>query len=209
MFLKSCSKCLQSKDISQFYKQKNKKNGSSWCRSCYHVFQRKRWLTRKYAALTLLGGKCFICGYAKNYAALDLHHINPKEKSFNWDKLKLRKWEDVITEVKKCVLLCANCHREQHNPAAALDSIAGNIANPALQIAKLTVIGNCPVCNKEVYNTKFCSIKCSALSQRKVVRPSKEQLQELIKEHSILSIGKKYGVSDNAVRKWIKYYALP
>ena len=41
---------------------------------------------------------------------------------------------------------------------------------------------------------------------RKVERPSKKDLEELIKNHPITKIGKMHGVSDNAVRKWIKYY---
>jgi len=41
---------------------------------------------------------------------------------------------------------------------------------------------------------------------RKVERPSKEELEELIKKYSMVKIGKMYGVSDTAVRKWIKYY---
>lgn len=59
------------------------------------------------------GGKCKICGYNKCEQALDFHHINPKDKNFNissnsysFDKMK--------KEVDKCILLCANCHREIH-----------------------------------------------------------------------------------------------
>lgn len=45
--------------------------------------------------------------------------------------------------------------------------------------------------------------------QRKVERPSKEELEVLIKTESFLEIGRKYGVSDNAIRKWCKMYDLP
>ena len=45
--------------------------------------------------------------------------------------------------------------------------------------------------------------------QRKVERPSKEELSQLLLESSFSAIGRTYGVSDNAVRKWCKSYGLP
>ena len=47
---------------------------------------------------------------------------------------------------------------------------------------------------------------CNRISSRKVIRPSYEQLLEDSKNMSIVAIGKKYGVSDNAIRKWINVY---
>ncbi len=59
------------------------------------------------------GGKCQVCGYDKYQGALDLHHLNPKEKEFGIGaKGYTRSWEKVKTELDKCVLVCANCHRE-------------------------------------------------------------------------------------------------
>ncbi len=59
------------------------------------------------------GGKCKICGYCKYVGALELHHINKDEKSFGiGDKGYTRSWEKVKAELDKCILLCANCHRE-------------------------------------------------------------------------------------------------
>lgn len=46
----------------------------------------------------------------------------------------------------------------------------------------------------------------SYISQRKVKRPPHEQLKQEIKELGYLGTGRKYGVSDNAIRKWIKTY---
>lgn len=55
---------------------------------------------------------------------------------------------------------------------------------------------------------KYCSTECSGIATRKVERPSKEQLIEDISNLPYTKIGKKYGVSDNAVRKWAKKYEL-
>jgi len=66
----------------------------------------------------------------------------------------------------------------------------------------------CQRCSTLTYNKNYCSVECSSLSSRKVVRPSKQQLKLDIKELPYTKIGKKYGVSDNAVRKWAKQYKL-
>lgn len=67
----------------------------------------------KIMALEYKGGECRICGYKKFPGALELHHINKAEKSFGiGDKGYTRSWEKVKAELDKCVLLCANCHRE-------------------------------------------------------------------------------------------------
>ncbi len=70
---------------------------------------------RKVKAMSIeyKGGKCLLCGYNKFQGALELHHIESKNKSFGiGDKGYTRSWERVKTELDKCVLLCANCHRE-------------------------------------------------------------------------------------------------
>jgi len=47
------------------------------------------------------------------------------------------------------------------------------------------------------------------MTARKVERPSKDILQEEIKNNSFLALGRKYGVSDNSIRKWCKWYGIP
>ena len=46
-------------------------------------------------------------------------------------------------------------------------------------------------------------------SNRKVERCSREELKNLIRTTSFVQIGKKFGISDNAIRKWCVYYNLP
>ena len=59
------------------------------------------------------GGKCQICGYDKCQEALEFHHLDPNEKSFQISG-GTKSFESLKPEVDKCVLLCANCHRELH-----------------------------------------------------------------------------------------------
>lgn len=67
----------------------------------------------KLMAIKYKGGKCQVCGYNKYPGGLDLHHIDPKIKSFSiGHRGYTRSWEKVKEELNKCVLVCANCHRE-------------------------------------------------------------------------------------------------
>lgn len=70
---------------------------------------------KKILAVLYLGGKCSCCGYNKSYSALDFHHINPEEKEFTIAKNTSLSWKKMKAEIQKCILLCANCHREEHD----------------------------------------------------------------------------------------------
>lgn len=75
-------------------------------------------LKKKLQLIELLGGKCEKCGYDKNIAAFDFHHRDGYEKNFEI-KIQYLNWKDddeILEEAIKCMLLCANCHRELHNP---------------------------------------------------------------------------------------------
>ncbi len=61
------------------------------------------------------GGKCIICGYNKYLGALDFNHLDPAKKKFGISMQGLTKsWKEIMKELDKCVLICANCHREVH-----------------------------------------------------------------------------------------------
>jgi len=61
---------------------------------------------------------CAICGYNKYGAVLEWHHINDTTKDFNpgdiMSQPSMKNWLLYQEEIKKCMLLCANCHREWH-----------------------------------------------------------------------------------------------
>lgn len=66
-------------------------------------------------ALAELGGKCAICGYAKLDEALEFHHRTGRKDFGISQQGMTRSWAKIQAELKKCVLLCANCHREVHH----------------------------------------------------------------------------------------------
>jgi len=60
------------------------------------------------------GGKCSKCGYDKCIGALDFHHPDGEEKHDRSILMNIRSLDKVIQDAKPLVLLCANCHREEH-----------------------------------------------------------------------------------------------
>ena len=67
----------------------------------------------------------------------------------------------------------------------------------------------CSKCGKKIKTDSLYCVDCANLAQRKVERPNREELKEDIRNNSFLQVGKKYNVSDNAIRKWCKSYNLP
>ena len=61
----------------------------------------------------------------------------------------------------------------------------------------------CECGNKKIKNSNQCN-KCKGYSQRRVTRPEIELLKKEIEKLGYRGAGRKYGVSDNAIRKWIK-----
>ena len=61
----------------------------------------------------------------------------------------------------------------------------------------------CENCNESIFGEKLCK-KCYNLSQRKVSRPNKEQLRKEVESFGFCEVGRRYGVSDNTIRKWLK-----
>lgn len=84
--------------------------------------QFKRADIRKKMFIDELGSKCSNCGYNANYSALHFHHT--KDKSFSLDSrgISNTSMKRLREELSKCILLCANCHAEHHNPQCVLSS---------------------------------------------------------------------------------------
>lgn len=163
------------------------------------------------------GGKCEKCGYDKCVAAMDFHHLNPKEKDFAISKNgHTKSWAKLKKEADKCILVCANCHRELHEELNGYKDTreirqytykTDQQSSPS-RIKKSKQLQKCKLCNSETYNKTYCSDKCSKLAKRKVARPSKEHLTKLLISNNWTKIANLFNVSDNAVRKWAKQYGI-
>ena len=110
---KLCPSCSIVKSRDDFYSS-SKKN-SSYCKSCIKDANRERSRDNKQKSIDYLGGECTECGYNKCNAALDIHHVDPSTKEHSPAHLMRSTFDKLKLELDKCVLLCANCHREHHS----------------------------------------------------------------------------------------------
>ncbi len=85
---------------------------------------------KKKKIIDRFGAKCQICFYNKCQNSLNFHHIDPSTKCFDVSDATCRKNipdELLEKELKKCILICANCHNEIH---AGMTEIPENVKNP-------------------------------------------------------------------------------
>ena len=67
----------------------------------------------------------------------------------------------------------------------------------------------CLDCGKRISHTSLRCEECAKKKVRKVERPSREELKVFIRTYPFTKLSEKFGVSDNAIRKWCKTYGLP
>ena len=67
---------------------------------------------------------------------------------------------------------------------------------------------HCILCGNKTFKAESKCRKCTRFEKRKVIRPSKEELINLLNENNWCKIGRMFGVSDNAIRRWAKDYKI-
>ena len=87
---------------------------------------------RKLKAIMYMGSICYGCGRGGAPSLFEFHHWNAAEKDFGVSDGIPRKWEKTVAELAKCVMLCANCHREVHAGVRELDEGLLGLAEDAL-----------------------------------------------------------------------------
>jgi transcription elongation factor Elf1 len=134
--LKRCCTCQVRKPASGFNRRARSKDGlQQICRECSAARSRlyyqthteeHRAVTRKRRAERRRGFRqrtdeikqrfgCRVCGES-DVVCLEFHHLDPNNKDFDIALAMAREWvwEKVLAEIRKCVCLCANCHRKVH-----------------------------------------------------------------------------------------------
>lgn len=113
-------------------------NRTKWkCLKCEAEAVQRRRDKVKLMSIAYKGGKCQCCGYNKYVGALEFHHINSEEKDFGISaKGYTRSWERVKEELDKCILVCANCHREIHGNIIPCPTECISDETAALEISK-------------------------------------------------------------------------
>lgn len=139
---------------------------------------------------------CEICGWNKknpvtDIVPLEIHHKDGNSLNNNYDNLQV---------------LCPNCH--------ALTPNFRNL-NQTMDPARIRGIAKKHYCidcgnpvSGESIRCKACYIKYHR-EQALLSIPTREELKNLIRKETFVSIGLKYNVTDNAVKKWCISYNLP
>jgi len=130
--------------------------------------------------------KCETCGNIEWNGfdiPLQLHHIDGDRHNNELSNLKI---------------LCPNCH-------AQTDTYCGKNVKQITQKYPRKIKNYCSCGNEKNLESKTCFNCYNKNRQRKVQNiPNKEELIIMIKETSLEAVGRKYGVSGNAAKKWLK-----
>ncbi len=117
METKICTKCGRELPIDQFnFRNKTLGTRRADCRDCHNGYVKQKYQERKTMITNLKAQiKCAKCGESRGYC-LDYHHIDPTTKKFTIAKFisNSTSLEGLTEEIEKCIVLCANCHREYH-----------------------------------------------------------------------------------------------
>ena len=143
---------------------------------------------------------CLINQWDNKPITLHLDHINGNNLDNRLENLRI---------------LCPNCHSQTETyckgSISAINELRANektfIENPKeiiIKEPKEVKPPNLCSCGKKLKRSSKTCRDCYNLSLRKVERPSIDILIQEVKEQNYTAVGKKYGVSDNAIRKWIK-----
>lgn len=114
---KKCTKCGRELPLTDFpWRNKAKGQRRANCKECHSNYMKNKYQQKKNKIQELKAKiKCAKCGDSRGYV-LDFHHIDPNLKQENISRLtsNTSSLENVYNEIKKCIVLCSNCHREFH-----------------------------------------------------------------------------------------------
>ena len=131
--LKLCTKCQSVKPTSQFNNNKWKSDGlQHYCRECHRKSvvksqkthresflrrsqrynERKRNEIRRLVFEHLRAHPCIDCGES-DVTVLDFDHQRDKKYSISQLIISNKQWVDILKEIEKCEVRCANCHRRK------------------------------------------------------------------------------------------------
>ena len=129
--MKICSSCKKTKPLTDFnWKDKRKDNRQTFCRDCQHINAKKHYENNKQYYIdkrkrrndTLINiirklkdKPCVDCGIKYPYYVMDFDHREGNVKIADITRLSNRGFsiEKILEEIKKCDLVCSNCHRER------------------------------------------------------------------------------------------------
>lgn len=157
-----------------------------------------------------MGSKCQCCGYDRCIRALEFHHLDPKEKDFTLSQASRGQhtWDEIVGELRKCIMVCSNCHKEIHEGITRLPDEFARFDEQYAEVRSFTAKKwVCPVCGKPKRKNSR-QYTCSKICQDtlRVKEVGWENLPSLLQQYTgnLSAIGRVLGVSCNAVKKRMK-----
>lgn len=172
----------------------------------------KRWRVRtKQRLVEAFEGKCGICGYDRCEDVFEFHHVDSSTKDFGLGAVRgnIISWDRIVAEVRKCVMLCSNCHKELHS-SRSNTTLPENITRFNEEYAfykteKEELLNPCPICNKlKPVAHKTCSSKCAGRMNRKVDWDAVDVVELVNQYQNYEAIGDLLGVTGAAVSRRYK-----
>lgn len=117
---KHCFNCSLFLPLKDFYSTSSSEGHERYKNTCKNCENAKTIQKSKDVKITMLEYKGNECAHCKlnvkdsHPSVFEFHHTDPKTKHPNFIKIKSWKWEKIVKELDKCLLLCANCHRIEH-----------------------------------------------------------------------------------------------
>ena len=143
--------------------------------------------------LYIHGCKCNICGYNRYSGALEFHHLDMNKKDLGLSARDCGNFEKVLEESKKCILLCSNCHKEVH-------------ANLILTELKTSYSQTKEEETRILRKERQAQVN---FNKQKVPHPDRDSLKFLVRNKPLTECGRLFGVSANAISKWLIKENLP
>lgn len=174
----------------------------------------KQWRRNtKERMITAMGGCCAICQYSKSSSALEFHHLDPLGKEFGMGGIRAdpKSWATIVEELRKCVMLCSNCHREVHEGITDVPDDVPRFNEDYADykgLARSARQTPCPVCAKpKPSHQKTCSRSCAGRHSGSVAWDSFD-LPTMIATMAITDIADVAGCSSSSVIKRLKKIGL-
>lgn len=168
--------------------------------------------------IEICGHKCNLCGYDKCPSALEYHHLDPNTKDFALAGGGItRRLVDMIDELRKCIMVCANCHREIHAGLVDLDTLYQHQIHDEVAINRYTVDIDESKAAAQATKSALKQAKQQFISDWNEQNPhtdhrikkvdwSQHDVFQLIKEYkSYEAVGRVLGVTGAAVKRRIKH----
>lgn len=142
-----------------------------------------------------MGDKCVICEEQYGDHIYDIHHIDPSKKEFMFGDVRKnnKALSSLAPELAKCILVCANCHREIHNEEELPEFESSFDSEVFDELLNTTGIPMCQECGGELgdFGYSFCSNSCIGKNNQKIqARKKKEKQLAELKTYNMVKLNK-------------------